>query len=345
MSKLTLTQNQFSDFINLTNNVFYPLKNFVTQNEFESIVNESRYKKKFYPFPIFFGIDKNNFKKISHTGKINFYYKKKILATVINPKFFNVDKKNFGRKIYGKDYANHPYFKRFVSENFKFFSFKILKLYEVKVDRKIFISPREFLNSIDNNKIKKISAFHTRNVPHSAHQWIHKFLLKNSDMLLIQPLIGQYKEGEYKDNIIMKTNKVVAKTYIKKTEVIPFFSYPRYGGPKEAALHAIVRKNYGCSMFWVGRDHAGIGNFFSKYTSQRFTKKNQKKIGLSIVFEKEPYYCKKHSIILNNCRCKKSFKVLISGTKIRQLILKNKKINHLLMSPIISNLLNKNSII
>ena len=78
------------------------------------------------------------------------------------------------------------------------------------------------------------------------------FLLKKSDTLLIQPLIGQYKIGEYKDDTIIKTNKIIAKTYKKKVQVIPFFSYPRYAGPKEAALHAIVRKNYGCSKFWVG---------------------------------------------------------------------------------------------
>jgi len=345
MSKLILSQNQFSDLLNLTNNVFYPLKNFVTENEFELIVNKSKYKKKFYPFPIFFGITENIYKKIQFTKKLHFYYKNKIVATVIRPIFFNVDKKNFGNKIFGKNYNRHPYFKKFDTGNFKFISFKILKLYKININQTKFISPQEFKNSINDNKIKNISAFHTRNVPHKAHQWIHNFLLKKSDMLLIQPLIGQYKKGEYKDSIIIKTNKIISKTYKKKVRVIPFFSYPRYGGAKEAALHAIVRKNYGCSTFWVGRDHAGIGKFFSKYESQDFSKKNERKIGLKIISEKEPYYCKKHLRVLNNCKCKKNYKILISGTKIRELILKKKKINNILMNPEISKLLNINSII
>ena len=345
MFKLSLSQNQYSDLLNLTNNVFYPLKNFVTKNEFELIVNELRYKKKFYPFPIFFGVNKVNFDKIIHTNNIDFYYKNKIVAKVHKPIFFDINKKTFGRKIYGKSYALNPYFKKFNLENFKFMSFKILKLYKTKLHKEEFVSPKEFINSIDISKVKNISAFHTRNVPHRAHQWIHEFLLKGTDMLLIQPLIGQYKKSEYKDNVIIKTNKIISKLYKKKTVVIPFFSYPRYGGPKEAALHAIVRKNYGCSKFWVGRDHAGIGKFFSKYESQDFSKKNERKIGLKIVSEKEPYYCKKHSLILNNCNCKNNLKILISGSKIRHLILKNKKINHLLMNPLVSKLLNKNSII
>ena len=110
MSKLSLTQNQYSDLLNLTNNAFYPLKNFVTQNEFELIVNESRYKKKFYPFPIFFGVNLNNFNNIMHAKKIDFYYKKKIIAKIINPIFFDVNKKKFGKKIYGKNYTLHHCF-------------------------------------------------------------------------------------------------------------------------------------------------------------------------------------------------------------------------------------------
>ena len=265
MSKLNLSQNQFSDLMNLTNNVFFPLTNFVNKNQFELIVNKLQYKKKFYPYPVFFGINKSIFNKIKHAVKIKFYYQKKIVATVSKPNFFNINKKNFGKKIYGKNYKNHPYFKKFESENFKFMNFKIFKLFKIKINKKKFVSPKQFLNSIKNNKIRNISGFHTRNAPHEAHRWIHNFLLKSSDMLLIQPLIGQYKKGEYKDEIIIKTNKIIAKTYKKKVQVIPFFSYPRYGGAKEAALHAIVRKNYGCSKFWVGRDHAGIGKFFNKY--------------------------------------------------------------------------------
>lgn len=345
MLRLNLNQNQFSDLLNLSNDVFFPLKKFVNKNEFEKILDKLQYKKKFYPYPIFFGINKYTYKKIINAEKLNFYFRSKLIASISNINFFNIDKKKFGKKIYGENYINHPYFKKFNSENFIFMNFKVSKIYKFKINKKTFMSPKQFLKSINENKIKFISAFHTRNVPHRAHEWIHRFLLKESDMLLIHPLIGQYKKGEYKDDIIIKSNKIIAKTYKKKVKVIPFFSYPRYGGPREAALHAIVRKNYGCSKFWVGRDHAGIGKFFNKYASQKFTKKNEKKIGLKIVSEKEPYYCKKQLKILNNCKCNKNQKLLISGSKIRKLILKKKKISNLLMSPILSKFLDKNSII
>ena len=129
---------------------------------------------------------------------------------------------------------------------------------------------------------------------------------------------------EYKDNYILQTNKQAAKILSsKKVFCFPFYSYPRYGGPLEAALHAIVRKNYGCKYFWVGRDHAGYKNFFSKYPSQNFCKSLKKKLGINIIAEKEPYYFKKHQSIRNNCKkvCNKN-KILISGTKIRYYILR-----------------------
>ena len=96
-------------------------------------------------------------------------------------------------------------------------------------------------------------------------------MIKKFGSLLIHPLIGQYKKGEYKDSYIMKTNFLAKKILNNKNVFcLPFFSYPRYGGPLEATLHAIVRKNYGCTHFWVGRDHAGYKKFFSKYQSQKF---------------------------------------------------------------------------
>tara|TARA_Y100000816_G_scaffold252211_1_gene203091 strand:+ start:4966 stop:6006 length:1041 start_codon:yes stop_codon:yes gene_type:complete len=345
MINLNLSQNQYSDFVNLTNNVFLPLKHFVNKKEFELIVNKSRYKNKFFPFPIFFGVDEKTFKNVIYSKKLNLLYKKKPVAQICNISFFKIDKKKFGKKIYGRKFLKHPFYKKFDKENYIFMNFRISKMYSLRISNKKFISPRAVLKLIDQYKFKIISSFHTRNVPHQAHQWIHKFLLNQSDMLIIQPLIGQYKTGEYKDSIIIKSNKVVSKTYKKKVLVIPFFSYPRYGGPREAALHALVRKNYGCSIFWVGRDHAGVSDFFSKYASQNFTKKNQNNIGIKIIAQKEPYYCKKHFKITNNCKCKKSEKIFISGSKIRKLIIKKKKVSEIFMKPLVSRLLNKKCII
>ena len=221
MSGLNLNQNQFSDFINISNNVFYPLINFVNKNDFNNILYKLRLKKNFFPYPIFFGINRKNYLKYKNKKKLIFFYKSKIVAKVNNLKFFDINKKKFGYKIYGKNYKKHPYYKKFVNENYKFLSFDLEKTYKKNLNKNFFISPARFIKKI---KRKNLAAFHTRNVPHAAHAWIHEYLIKKFNSLLIQPLIGQYKVGEYKDETIMRLNKKIAKFYKnKKVFVIPFF--------------------------------------------------------------------------------------------------------------------------
>ena len=183
-----------------------------------------------------------------------------------------------------------------------------------------------------------------------THTCIHQYLYKKFGALLIQPLIGQYKKGEYKDQLIIQTNKLATKLMnSNKVYSIPFFSYPRYAGYREAALHAIVRKNYGCTHFWVGRDHAGFKKFYNYKQSQKYCFQNQKKLKIKIIAGNEPYYCKKCNKVKNTiCKdlnCKKKDIVKISGSKIRDFLNKNKPIPNYLMDPRISKLLSKKSLI
>ena len=341
-----LNYNQYTDYINIVSGIFSPLKNFVNKKDFNTILKDQSLNNQFFPFPIFFGVNKKQYLEIKNKKKIVLRYKSKNVAIVENLNFYDIDKNLFGKTIFGKNYKKHFYFKIFTNQNYKFLSFKISKKYELKDLPKYFVTPQFLKKKI--NKIKYLAGFHTRNVPHNAHLWIHKFLFNKFKGLLIQPLVGQYKVGEYKDNFIMTSN-IEASKILKNKAVycIPFFSYPRYGGPLEASLHAIVRKNYGCTHFWVGRDHAGYKDFFSKYKSQKFCKLNQKKLGIKIVSEKEPFFCKIHKVVTNKCktrRCNKN-KILISGTKIRNMIKKNKKIPDIFMNKKISKYLNRNSLI
>ena len=347
MNSLYISKDQFSDILNLSNGVFSPLKHFVSEKDFKNILLKKKIKKNYFPIPIFFGIKKNIFNKIKNKKNIKLYYKKNLIAVVKINSIYKINKKIFGKKIFGKKFIKHSYYIKFNRENYAFLDFTYKKIFKKKLVDKNFVSPTQFKKKIKTKKT--LAGFHTRNVPHEAHQWIHRYLLKKYSNLLIQPLLGQYKKNEYLDKIIKMTNLVAAKMYNKKnTFFIPFFSYPRYGGPLEAALHAIVRKNYGCTHFWVGRDHAGFKKFFQKYESQNYCKKIQKKIGINIIAHDEPYYCSTCKVVVNkNCNKKSCSgkKISISGTKIRRYIRSNKKIPNFLMNKKISILLNKKSII
>jgi sulfate adenylyltransferase len=350
MDKIHINKNQFSDLINLLNNVFYPLKNFVSKKEFIQIINNKKYENHFFPLPISFGVTKEIYLKIKEKKNIDLYYKNKYLINIYNLNFYNLDKKKISKKIYGINYLKHPYHKKFITENYRFMHFDFQKLNKINLKHKYFLSPLLFKKRLKIEKISTLSGFHTRNVPHNAHQWIHKFLFKKFGALLIQPLIGQYKKGEYSDTLILKTNKLAAKFFnSNKVFSIPFFSYPRYAGYREAALHAIVRKNYGCTHFWVGRDHAGFKDFYGYKQSQIFCSKNQKKLNIKIIAGAEPFYCfncdkiKNTKCLSKNCLQKNIKK--ISGSQIRKLLSEKKLIQEYLMNPKISKLLSKKSLI
>ncbi len=347
MNILHLNQNQFSDTINIYNNVYKPLIKFPNEKELMDILLKKKFKGKYFPFPIFFGITKNNYSKLRSKKKISFYYKKKYFMHVEDVSFYKIDKNKFGKTLFGENYPNHPFFLKF-NKYYAFMNFKVKKIYKKNFNSEFFISPTELKKKYKINNLKKLASFHTRNVPHKAHQWIHYRLINKYTNLLIQPLIGQYKKNEYKDKTIISTNKFVTKLYKSQNfNVIfaPYFSYPRYGGPREAALHAIVRRNFGCSHFWVGRDHAGVKNFYRKYSSMQYCKQNEKRIGIQIVTGNEPYYCSACNKITNKKCCSLKNVESISGTKIRKLIIKNKPIPQKLMLRSIALKLSKKSLV
>ncbi len=347
MKNLNINYKQFSDLINLRNNVFYPLKNFPNREQLLDIIIKQKYKKKFFPFPIFLGVDRQTFLKLKGISKINLIYKKNKIVEIDKIKFFSIKRKIIRKYLIPNRFKKHQYFKDY-DDVFRYMNFNISKIFKKNFRHRYFISPKKFIKKNKIKNLKYLAAFHTRNVPHKAHEWIHDFLVNKYNNLLIQPLVGQYRKGEFKDAVILNTNKMILKKYKnsdKKVFSIPFFSYPRYGGPKEAALHSLVRRNYGCTHFWVGRDHAGLKNYYKIYDSREYCKKNQKKLGLTIVYKNEPLLCKicKKISVQKCCDNRKTEK--LSGTKIRKLLKRGKKIHENYMSKFISKNLSFKSLI
>ena len=222
MNSLYISKDQFSDILNLSNGVFSPLKHFVSEKDFKNILLKKKIKKNYFPIPIFFGIKKKIFNKIKNKKNIKLYYKKNLIAVVKINSIYKINKKIFGKKIFGKKFIKHSYYIKFNRENYAFLDFTYKKIFKKKLVDKNFVSPTQFKKKIKTKKT--LAGFHTRNVPHEAHQWIHRYLLKKYSNLLIQPLLGQYKKNEYLDKIIKMTNLVAAKMYNKKnTFFIPFF--------------------------------------------------------------------------------------------------------------------------
>jgi sulfate adenylyltransferase len=341
---LKIDSLQYFEILNLCNGCYNPVKNFMTKNEIENVIFNFKYKKKFFPIPIYFNISKKEYDKL--LNKKNFiltYNKKKIGIFYINS-VFKLDKKKYLKKYFGTSTIAHTGVKNFNNLNDYFISGK------VKLEKKIKIPnsfrPRYWRTKFKNKRIKTIAGFHTRNIPHSTHEKLHDMALKVCNSLFIQPMTGKLKKGDFKRDAIIKSYKIyLDKKKNKNIFFDEFLSFARFGGPREAAFHAIVRKNFGCTHFIVGRDHAGIKNFYSKYASQNFCIKHQKDIGIDILSLKEPYYCDKCKRMLSiseKCKHKKRNKKYLSGTIIRKHILNKQKLpSYYLRKEILNNLSRK----
>ena len=345
-----IKKHNLADILNLHFNVFDPLNKFVSKNEFLSIINGYKLLNgKFFPFPIFFNITSSEYKKIKKKKKLNLFFRSKFVCTLLIKSIYTIDKKKVGSKLFKTKDINHPGFKFFLRSGEYFINGEIISFNKNILKNLDFTFPNLIKKKLNKYNLKTIAGFHTRNAPHKSHEWIHDLGIKKCDGLLIHPMTGQFKTREYRDEIIIKTNKFLVEKIYKKKYILfgIFYSYPRYGGPREALLHALIRKNYGCTHFLIGRDHAGINSYYKKYESQELCKKKESQLGIKIIKFKEPFLCKSCNKITNNKKhgCKKLKIKKINGTEIRNFLIKNKKIPEYLMRKQISNLLSKKSLI
>ena len=285
---------------------------------------------------------------IGDKKKVNILYKDIKIGILVIKNFFLLDKIKTAEKIFSTKDKKHPGFKVFLNSGNNYVHGKVIK-FNLKILDKFNIKKFSNIKKKINTRPKSVIAFHTRNVPHKSHEWIHEMGLRKCKKLLLTPMIFQYKRGEFKEDVIKKSyKKLVSLKKNKNINLEFYFNYPRYAGPREAIFHAIIRKNMGCSHFLVGRDHAGVKNYYTKYASQKFAKKYEKKIGIKIVTFNEPYFCKiskkfDNDLSIKNCPYKK--RIYISGTKIRKIILNNKTIPEFMMRKEISLILTKKSLI
>tara|TARA_Y100000768_G_C23967973_1_gene678899 strand:+ start:918 stop:1970 length:1053 start_codon:yes stop_codon:yes gene_type:complete len=348
--RIDIKKFQLLEICNIKFKVYHPIDKFVNFKEFKDISKYQIYKKKFFPIPIYFNIEEKIYK--NKIIPIQIYFKNIKVCTFRNYTKFKINKKNkmnLFPYIFKTNDIYHPGVKKFLEEGEFFISSKIYNFNEEILSLINFSKPEEIKKIFFKNGISNIAGFHTRNIPHRGHEWIHRYGLKQCGALLIQPIIGMYKKGEFKEKYILSLNKLLINKVYKNKNV--FFSvlnsFPRYAGPKEALLHALIRKNYGCSHFIVGRDHAGISNYYKKYESQNICKINEKNLGIKIITFNEPKICNCcNKVSSSKCKkCKKNKMLSISGTKVRNLILNNFKIPSKIMRPIISEKINKNYIL
>jgi sulfate adenylyltransferase len=338
LPRVTLSAKQACDLEMIAIGAFSPLCGFVGKADFESICRNMRLANgTVWPIPITLAVDEQTKAGLKVGGRAALYHSDGTLLAIISiEEIYPHDKKLEIPNVFRTEDPAHPGVKQVMEEGNWLVAGPIDVVTvtpEVEPGEQFTefrLPPAETRANFDKRGWKTIVAFQTRNPIHRAHEYLTKCAQEICDGLLIHPLVGETKPGDIPADVRMACYKVLMDNYYVKERtmlsVMP--AAMRYAGPREAILHAIVRQNYGCSHFIVGRDHAGVGNYYGTYDAQTIfddLKPGDLKI-TPLKFEHSSW-CKTCEAMTSAKTCPhgNEHKVFLSGTKVRELLEKGQR--------------------
>jgi sulfate adenylyltransferase len=338
LTKVVLGPRALSDLEMISTGVFSPLTGFMVSEDYESVVDTMRLKNGLvWSLPITLPVgeveagDIRVGEEIALTDGTG-----RIPATMIVEDRYSYDKEHEAQQVFGTTIDEHPGVDAVYRQKDVLLGGEVTLLVDdpnPKPFPEYHYGPRELRKVFAEKGWKRVVGFQTRNPVHRSHEYIQKSALETVDGLLLNPLVGETRSADIPADVRMRSYETILDRYYPKdrTLLAVFPAAMRYGGPREAIFHAICRKNYGCTHFIVGRDHAGPGKdsqgnpFYGDYEAQHiFDEFEDDEIGLTPLFFEHAFFCLECQGMgtTKTCPHDSEHHVFISGTKVREMLSK-----------------------
>lgn len=308
---------------NLANGILSPLDGFMNADQYANVIDQMRLDNDLpWTLPIMLMTDGGAVKEGEDMLLVD--NERAPVAVLRSSGSFEIDKKEHARKVFGTEDPSHPAVAKTYASSGRAQggSLKSIARPDYGSFADYTLTPKETRVLFSEKGWKTTVAFQTRNAPHINHEYLQKTALGLVDGLFINPVLGKKKAGDFRDEVILSAYRALVTNYYPKDAVVMSVLHyeMQYAGPKEAIMHAIMRKNFGCTHIIVGRDHAGVGNFYAPYAAQEIFSEFPD-IGITPLFFKEFYYCRKCGGIASERTCPHSEedRLSFSGTKLRQM--------------------------
>ena len=329
LPQIVLTRREISDLEMIAIGAFSPLEGFLSEADYESVVTNMRLANGLpWTIPVTLAVtasEEGNCRPGDDVALVE--EGGRPLAVLHLAEKYRPDKKREAQEVYRTTEAAHPGVKAVYDQGEFYLGGKVTVLdrpseIEFAAHR---LDPRQTRALFAEKGWHRIVAFQTRNPIHRAHEYLQKCALESCDGLLVHPLVGETKGDDIPAAVRMDCYVALLNDYYPTDRVVLSVlpANMRYAGPREAIFHALMRKNYGCTHFIVGRDHAGVGAYYGTYDAHRiFDRFSAEEIGITPLFYEHTFWCQRCEGMASTKTCPHAAEhhIALSGTKVRDML-------------------------
>jgi sulfate adenylyltransferase len=326
-----LNSRETSDLIMLAMGAFSPLDGFMTEQDYLGVVKDMKMTDgTMWPIPITLSVSNDQAKSIGIGSEIALVDEEsgELMGSMVVKEKFAYDKKSEAKHVFLTEDEKHPGVAKIYDQQDIYLGGPVKVFSEgpyPEMYGDYYARPEETRAIFAEKGWVRIAGFQTRNPIHRSHEYVTKIAMEVSDGILIHPLVGKLKSDDIPADIRMKCyTTLIDKYYVKDNVVLKVYPMEmRYGGPREALLHAIFRQNFGCSHLIIGRDHAGVGNYYGPFDAQKiFDEIPAGSLEIQPLNIDWTFWCHKcgEMASMRTCPHGKEDRVLISGTKVREML-------------------------